>query len=87
MPKVANIREGFIQWILRKIMMLEVTTQVIQRVVDRDQRRRGLVLTLRILRVVTDDYADALENMQLIRTALIGSQLAFDILIKRLRLG
>jgi hypothetical protein len=67
--------------------MLEVTTQVIQRVVDRDQRRRGLVLTLRILRVVTDDYADALENMQLIRTALIGSQLAFDILIKRLRLG
>ena len=87
MSQVANIRERFIKRVLRKIMMFEIPPQIIQRILDGNQRRGSLVLTFRILGVIPDDDADALENMQLVRAALICGELAFDIPIKCLRLG
>ena len=80
MSQVANIRERFIKRVLRKIMVLEIAPKIVQRILDGDQRRGGLVLALRVLGVIPDDDADALENMQLIRGALICAELAFDIL-------
>nr|VXZ84236.1 Uncharacterised protein [Klebsiella pneumoniae] len=68
-------------------MVFEIAPEIIQRIFDGDQRRGGLVLPLRVLGVIPDDDADALENMQLVRTALICGELAFDIPIKCLRLG
>lgn len=87
MSQVANIRERFIKRVLRKVMVFEIAPEIIQRIFDGDQRRGGLVLPLRVLGVIPDDDADALENMQLVRTALICGELAFDIPIKCLRLG
>lgn len=87
MSQVANIRERFIKRVLRKIMVLEIAPKIVQRIFDGNQRRGSLVLTFRILGVIPDDDADALEDMQLVRGALICAELAFDILIKCLRLG
>jgi hypothetical protein len=87
LSEVANIRERFIQRILRKVVMFEIAPEIIQRILDGYQRRGGLVLLLHILGVIPDDDADALEDMQLVRTALICGELAFDIPIKCLRLG
>ncbi len=67
--------------------MFEIPPQIIQRILDGNQRRGSLVLTFRILGVIPDDDADALEDMQLVRGALICAELAFNILIKCLRLG
>ena len=87
LSEVANIRERFIKRVLRKIMVLEIAPKIVQRIFDGNQRRGSLVLTFRILGVIPDDDADALEDMQLVRGALICAELAFDILIKCLRLG
>lgn len=87
MSEVANIRERFIKRVLRKVMVFEIAPEIIQGILDGDQRRGGLVLPLRVLGVIPDDDADALEDMQLVRTALICGELAFDIPIKCLRLG
>lgn len=40
-------------------MMFEIPPQIIQRILDGNQRRGSLVLTFRILGVIPDDDADA----------------------------
>ncbi len=76
MSEVANIRERFIKRVLRKVMVFEIAPEIIQGILDGNQRRGGLVLPLRVLGVISDDDADALEDMQLVRTALICGELA-----------
>lgn len=40
-------------------MVFEIAPEIIQRILDGNQRRGGLVLPLRILGVIPDDDADA----------------------------
>ncbi|VGP91118.1 hypothetical protein SB00610_04451 [Klebsiella quasipneumoniae subsp. similipneumoniae] len=68
-------------------MVFEIAPKIVQRILDGNQRRGSLVLTFRILGVIPDDDADALEDMQLVRGALPCRQLAFHVLVKCLRLG
>ncbi len=44
LSEVANIRERFIKRVLRKVMVFEIAPEIIQRILDGDQRRGGLVL-------------------------------------------
>jgi len=78
----ANIRERFIQRVLAKIVVFEITAKVIERILNGDQRRGGLVLLLNVLSIITDNYADALEDMEFIFPTTIFNQLRFDIAIK-----
>ncbi len=86
LSEVANIRERFVERVLREIVVFEIAPEIIQGILDGDQRRGGLVLPLRILGVIPDDDADA-------RKYAVGPDCAdmrrvgFDIPIKCLRLG
>lgn len=59
LSEVANIRERFIKRVLRKVMVFEIAPEIIQGILDGNQRRGGLVLPLRVLGVISDDDADA----------------------------
>ncbi|MNI89681.1 hypothetical protein D3C73_1471120 [compost metagenome] len=82
MPEIAELRERRIKGILREIVMFKIAAEVIQRVVNGNQRCGGLILLFSILLAVTHNDADALENMQIIVTPPRYFQLAFHILIK-----
>jgi hypothetical protein len=44
-------------------MMFEIAAEVIQRILNRYQRGGGLVLLFDVVGIVTDNHADALEDM------------------------
>lgn len=54
LSEVANIRERFIKRVLRKVMVFEIAPEIIQGILDGNQRRGGLVLPLRVLGVISD---------------------------------
>lgn len=52
-------RERFIQRILRKVMMFEIATEVVEGILNRYQRGGRLVLLFDVVGIVTNNHADA----------------------------
>lgn len=80
----ADIRERFIQRVLREVVVFEVAAEVIERICNSDQRGGILVLTLHVFRAITHQYADALKDMQLVFAPPLFHQLLLNVAVKRL---
>ncbi|MNI44661.1 hypothetical protein D3C73_990470 [compost metagenome] len=65
--------------------MLEESAQIVQRVLNRHQSGNLLILTLRLLRCIPNDWSDSREDQYLIGITSKGNQPCFHITVERLR--
>jgi len=61
--------------------MVEETPEVVKRIGNRHQRRRGLILALHVLCIIANNYTDTLEDVQIVWLTAIRHQLLFHILV------
>ncbi len=65
-------------------MVIEEAAEIIQRIINRDQRSGSLILLLHILCIATHNDADALKDMQIVRLPSVFHQLLLHIPVKGL---
>ena len=64
--------------------MFEIASEIIERILNRHQRRGGLVLVFHIFGIFSDNHAHALEDVQIRGTTTVVFQLLLHIAVERL---